>query len=100
MNIETIEAFLKKHKKLVIAIDGPSGAGKSTLSAKLEEEFNALVLHTDDYFLHPSRKTSVRLSEPGGNLDYERMEKEIFSHINDEYIPSHNFNCMTNELEH
>lgn len=100
MNVKLIEKFIEENKKLVIAIDGPSGSGKSTLSSLLEEKYNVLVFHTDDYFLHPSRKTNERLNEPGGNLDYERMQNEIFENLENETIISNHFNCMTNELEY
>jgi uridine kinase len=33
----------------IIAIDGHGGAGKSTLARQLAKEFNAEVLHTDDF---------------------------------------------------
>ena len=90
--IEIIEKYIQQNKHKVIAIDGPSGAGKSSLTKKLEEMFDVLVIHTDDYFLHPSRKTKSRLEEPGGNIDYERLDKEVFSSLNDEYITT-NFFC-------
>ena len=80
--IEIIEKYIQQNKHKVIAIDGPSGAGKSSLTKKLEEMFDVLVIHTDDYFLHPSRKTKSRLEEPGGNIDYERLDKEVFSFSN------------------
>ena len=99
MSLEIVKELLRKNKKLLIAIEGPSGAGKSTLSSQLSEAFNALVFHTDDYFLHPRRKTKKRLGEAGGNLDYERMESEIFAHLDETFITSNHFNCLTNELE-
>ena len=33
----------------LIAIDGPGGAGKTTLAARLEEELQAAVIHTDEF---------------------------------------------------
>ena len=95
---ELIE-YIKNNSDKVIGIDGPSGAGKSTISKHLKEHYDCLVFHTDDYFLPRERKTEKRLLEPGGNLDYERMEKEIFEHLQDPFIPSNNFNCQTNQLE-
>jgi len=97
--IEIIEKYIQQNKQKVIAIDGPSGAGKSTLAKRLEEMFDVLVIHTDDYFLHPLKKTESRLDEPGGNIDYERLNKEVFSNLNEEYITSNFFNCQTNKLE-
>ncbi len=99
MSIQELKKYIMNNKNKVIAIDGPSGAGKSTLSKKLQQEFSCVVFHTDDYFLPPHRKTEERLKEPGGNLDYERMEEEIFSNIDQDIITSNPYNCKTNILE-
>lgn len=99
MDIQYLKDILQRNQDVVIAIDGPSGSGKSTLASFLEERYDCLVFHTDDYFLDPSFKTTKRLQEPGGNVDYERMILEIFNHIQDTSIPSHHFNCQTNQLE-
>ncbi len=99
MNTKILEDFIANHKKCIIGIDGPSGAGKSTLAKFLREKYDVTVVHVDDYFLPQERKTTARLAEPGGNFDYERMEKEIFHHINDLEITSNKFNCKTGLLE-
>ena len=31
----------------------------------------------DDFFLQPYQRTRQRMEEPGGNIDYERFEKEV-----------------------
>jgi uridine kinase len=92
--------YIENSENAVIAIDGPSGSGKTTFSKNLEEKYDCLVFHTDDYFLHPTLKTTKRLEEPGGNLDYERLEQEILKNLSKEVITSNHFNCMTNELEY
>ena len=97
--MEKLIEYIKNNNNKVIGIDGPSGAGKSTISSHLEKNYDVLVFHTDDYFLSAERKTKERLEEPGGNLDYERMEKEIFSNLDNDYILSNKFNCQTNVLE-
>ena len=66
----------------VVAIDGMSGSGKSTFAALLHETFpDSNLFHMDDYFLQPSQKTSERLAEVGGNIDYERFYDEVISHL-------------------
>ena len=35
------------------------------------------VVHMDDFFLRPEQRTSQRLAEPGGNIDYERFMDEV-----------------------
>ena len=91
--------YIKNNNNKVIGLDGPSGAGKSTIALYLEENYDVLVFHTDDYFLPLERKTKKRLEQPGGNLDYERMEKEIFENLDKDLIYSNKFNCKTNQLE-
>lgn len=73
---------LKKNKKLVlVGIDGPCASGKTTLAAKLAEALEAQVIHTDDFFLPFEMKTSARLSQPGGNIHYERFCRETANGI-------------------
>ena len=82
---QKIEATLKTTTKrpFLIAIDGPCGSGKSTLGASLAKELNASLFHMDDFFLQPHQRTEERLSEPGGNVDYERFKEEVLDHIAD-----------------
>lgn len=95
--IKQLEKYINEHKNdnIVIGIDGPSGAGKTSLVEELEKQFDITVFHVDDYFLPADRKSPNRLREPGGNFDYERMEKEVFHHINDDFIQSNKYNCKT-----
>lgn len=72
-----IDALLGRQKWVTVAIDGPSGAGKSTLAALLAELYDASLFHMDHFFLPPDRKTSARLSAPGGNADWERFYTEV-----------------------
>lgn len=64
---------------VLIAIDGRCAAGKTTLAAWLKERFECTVnvIHMDDFFLQPHQRTTQRMKEPGGNVDYERFEKEV-----------------------
>lgn len=61
---------------LIVAIDGRCAAGKTTLSAILEKKCDCNVFHMDDFFLRPQQRTEERLSQPGGNVDYERFRQE------------------------
>ena len=96
---DEIEKQIRQKKKVVIAIDGPSASGKSTLGELLEKKYDALLFHTDHYFLPQVRKTEERLCESGGNVDYERLKFEIIDNINNDYIKSNYFNCTTDKLE-
>lgn len=61
----------------LIVIDGMCGSGKSTLAGELAGELNAPIIHMDDFFLPYHLRTGERLSQPGGNVDYERFEQEV-----------------------
>ncbi|MCI8593700.1 MAG: hypothetical protein HFF09_00395 [Oscillospiraceae bacterium] len=77
-----LDRELPRHDRehpLFLAIDGRAAAGKSTLADLLKALYGALVLHMDDYFLPPKRKTAERLAVPGGNVDWERFLAEALS---------------------
>ncbi len=61
----------------VIAIDGRAASGKTTLAADLQEILGSPIVHMDDFFLPPEKRTPERLAEPGGNVDYERFAAEV-----------------------
>ena len=93
MDAERIRPF-------VVAIDGMSASGKTTLGKLLHKEFpESSLIHMDDYFLQPHQRTSERLSEVGGNVDYERFLDEIILHLNDKDGFSYRkFYCQTQLL--
>lgn len=103
--VEYYQAFLQIDCKLasldsvLVAIDGQSGSGKSTLGRLLQQVYHCRLFHTDDFFLRPEQRTQSRLSEIGGNVDYERFQTEILNHIEDreglEYRP---YDCSTQRL--
>ena len=76
---QKIELLIKENKKdiIIVAIDGMTGSGKSTLAKELAEIYNSPIFQADDYFLPPELRTEERLNEPGGNIHYEKMKKEI-----------------------
>lgn len=66
-----------KDRAILINIDGMAGSGKSTLGALLKEVYDCNLFHMDDFFLQPHQRTEERFAEPGGNVDYERFQREI-----------------------
>ncbi len=78
----SIDALLRAKETVNIAIDGNSGSGKSTLARLIGDIYDCNIFHMDDYFLTPALKTSERLNEPGGNIDYLRFRSEILDKIN------------------
>lgn len=94
--IQNIKSQISQHSPFILAIDGMCGSGKTTLADYLSTIFDTAVIHMDNFFLPFERKTPSRLSEPGGNIDYERFltlavpslqKKEAFSYMA--------YNCQT-----
>lgn len=97
-----LEAFSSNcDKPYIIAVDGMSGSGKSTFATLLHKVFpDSNLFHMDDYFLRPSQRIEERLSEVGGNVDYERFYEEIISHLKVQNgLSFQRFNCSTQTLE-
>jgi len=79
--LDKIEALRIKKGRLLIAIDGRSASGKTTLAAYLKKTFGCNVITMDHFFLQPEQRTPERLSEPGGNVDYERFIEDVLTPI-------------------
>ena len=73
---EKISALNEKDR-ILIAIDGSCTAGKSTLASMLARDLDCNLFHMDDFFLRPEQRTQLRLSEIGGNVDYERFYETV-----------------------
>lgn len=74
---QAVDALPGDH--LLIGIDGRCASGKSTLGRLAARVYGANLIPMDDFFLPPERKTKARLSEPGGNVDYERFAEEVLT---------------------
>lgn len=61
----------------LVAIDGRCGSGKTGLAALISGIFPCTVLHMDDFFLPFEKRTPERLATPGGNVDHERLLREV-----------------------
>ena len=102
MEIERrIEALLQSDKdRILIAIDGRTGSGKSSLAKKLAEEFFCNLFHMDDFFLQGFQRTEERRKEIGGNVDYERFQREVLLPLkNKETVLYQPFHCQTMQLQ-
>ncbi|MBQ3006302.1 MAG: uridine kinase [Clostridia bacterium] len=76
-----IRELLLRKPDAVIAIDGMCASGKTTLASTLADEFSMQTIHMDDFFLPPAMRTPERLSQPGGNVHYERFTEEVASSL-------------------
>lgn len=64
----------------VLAVfDGPCGSGKSTLAGLFAALHGTRPIPMDDFFLPYEMRTPERLSQPGGNVHYERFDREVLS---------------------
>ena len=72
-----IDLLLARQDRVIVALDGFCTSGKTTMAARLSELYDCRVIHMDDFFLRPEQRTPERLSEPGGNIDYERFSEEV-----------------------
>jgi uridine kinase len=75
--LQRVEILLADHSHIVLAIDGMSAAGKTTAALDLSQRLDAPVVHMDDFFLPPALRTADRLTQPGGNIHYERFAQEV-----------------------
>lgn len=93
-------SYTPNKQPIIIAIDGMSGSGKTTLGEFLHKQFSdSNLLHMDDYFLQPHQRTEKRLSEIGGNVDYERFKLEIIDHLTDKTGLTYRlYNCQIQNL--
>lgn len=79
---DKIDKLVLEEKRSIIAIDGMCGSGKSYLADLLASRYDCNVFHMDDYFLPLDMRTDIRLTEPGGNVHYERFKEEILDPLN------------------
>lgn len=98
--VNEISAFINSVKlPIIIAIDGRCASGKTTLSEMLRKRFDCGIFHMDDFFLRPEQRTSARLSQVGGNIDYERFEREVLIPLKKgEHFSYRPFDCGTMTL--
>lgn len=95
--MKQINSFNKE--SVVIALDGRCAAGKTTLAAMIQEKTGCNVIHMDHFFLQPAQRTKERLDEPGGNVDYERVRKEVLIPLSQGQAFSYKpFDCKSMEL--
>ena len=96
---QLIHAIIQKQSHACFMIDGCCASGKTTLADTLSQLFPVTLFHMDDYFLTPAQRNKKRLSTPGGNVDYERFDKEILSSIkNQKDIIYQPYDCKSQSL--
>lgn len=99
--VKKIESILKESddNPVIIAIDGKCASGKTTLGYYLKEYFNCNLFHMDDFFLQNYQRTKERMSEVGGNVDYERFKSEVIIPIREhKSVMYREFKCNKKEI--
>ncbi|MDR1940494.1 MAG: hypothetical protein LBQ40_06880 [Clostridiales bacterium] len=73
-----IDERLGQKRRVVAGIDGRAASGKTTAAGLLRASYaDAAVISLDDFFLQRRGLSEARLSETGGNIDYERFLREV-----------------------
>ena len=72
-----IDELLTQKDMVIVAIDVKFTSGKTTLASNFAQIYDCNVFHMDDFFLRPEQRTRSRFAEGGGNVDYERFQKEV-----------------------
>ncbi len=97
--LPVMEEKMAGRERFLLAIDGRCGSGKTTLAAALAEVFSCRVIHMDEFFLRPHQRTAQRLSQPGGNVDYERFLREVLLPLSrGEDLSYRPYDCGTQSL--
>ncbi len=79
-----IDLLLVNKKKLLIAIDGNASSGKTTFSKLLSQIYDCNIFHVDHYFQKPVSDPNDHLSNYASNINFKRMQREIFDPIQKE----------------
>lgn len=95
--INKIDSIRHHQNCIIIVIEGMAGSGKSTLGEFLSNYYQTNLIHMDDFFLPLEKRTPERLSEVGGNIDYERFKNEVVDHLNTDFYYGV-FNCSKGEI--
>lgn len=98
--LKTIEELSHEKDHLIVALDGRCASGKTTLAAYLKESMECNIIPMDHFFLQPHMRTPQRLSQPGGNVDYERFFTEILLPLKTgEKFTYQPYNCKKQSLD-
>lgn len=75
-----LRALASRGKRPIAAIDGMAASGKTTLAAAVAKTLEGcVVVHMDDFFLPPERRTQAERDRLMANADIERFDAEVLS---------------------
>ncbi len=94
-----LDRSLRQKSHVFAGIDGMCASGKSSLATFLQNVYGCSVIHADDFFLQPHQRTQERLSEIGGNIDYERLSKVVAKAAKGTEFSYRQFCCMKQAMD-
>lgn len=98
--IDKINEIIEVNNRCILAIEGRAAAGKTTMAGFLKEQLDVAMIHMDDFFLPQELRTKERYVKPGGNIHYERFNKEVATQIELHQAFSYRrFNCKKMQLD-
>lgn len=95
--IQAYNFILNNQDTSIIALEGKCGSGKTYLSQRLSKHLDIEILPIDYFFLPTNRKTKKRLSEVGGNIDYELVRETLLDIRNNKPRSIKIFDCKKQE---
>ena len=95
-----ITRLMKEEKPVLIGIDGRCGSGKSHFATVLKELFPCNVVHMDDFYLPPEKRSRDWERTAGGNMDFDRFRQEVLLKVSSgEPILYRPYRCSTGFIE-
>ena len=74
---DVLRAELRKQHCFLLNLMSSPGSGKTTMATALAEQFpDSIVLHTDDFYLPPARRSPDWAHTPCANMDLTRLRDE------------------------
>ena len=93
MKVKQLQDYIDSFNNFTIfALEGKCASGKTTISNKLK---NVTIIDVDEFFLRNELKTTDRLNEIGGNIDYDLYEECIKKIKPNTSITYKIFDCST-----
>jgi len=85
---------------VIVAVDGRCGSGKTRFARLVSRLFSCNVFHMDDFYLPMSRREENWTELPGGNIDFERVRREVlFPCRAGEQVSYRPYCCQSGALE-
>lgn len=95
--VKNIERVINDKGRCILAIEGQPCSGKTTLAEKLSKKIESNVIHIDDFYLKKGMKNNL-LESNDGNIDFDRLKREVIDKLNDEEFEYGIFSCKEQKI--